>query len=205
MCLWRVQQISLPAFPALSCLPLLILPALAPLCSREEHPGCHCWFLPGETCLCPTCVCLGLLGFHNTGWAQLRSVVNKNLCKTTGAGGAVWGEEVPSLHCAPAQSQAWLRAGHTTGDMMCVLESPRPSPVSRAAHFFRNASFGSASIYPACSEPFRGSELCEEGWPGCSCHGVHPAAPPARAGSWGRSDRELHSSAARKEASSNAK
>lgn len=112
----------------------------------------------------------------------------------------MWGEEVPALRCARAQRQAWLRAGPTAAsNMMCVVETPRPSPVSRSANFFRKASFDRVSIYPACLE------LCEERWPGCTSHGVHPAAPPAQAGSWGGGDREVHNSAARKYASSNAK
>lgn len=59
----------------------------------------------------------------------------------------MWGGEVPSLCHAHAQRQAWLRAGPTASNMMCVVETSRPSPVSRPPHFFRKASFGTASTY----------------------------------------------------------
>lgn len=64
----------------------------------------------------------------------------------------MWGEEVPSLPRAHALRQAWLRAGPTASNMMCVVETPRPSPVSRPALFFKKASFGTVSIYPTCPE-----------------------------------------------------
>lgn len=77
----------------------------------------------------------------------------------------MWGEEVPSLRCAPAQRQAWRRAGPTASNVMRVVETSSPRPVPRPPHFFRKASFGTASLYPTCWE------LCEEGWPGCTSPG----------------------------------
>lgn len=109
----------------------------------------------------------------------------------------MWGEEVPSLPRAHALRQAWLRAGPTASNMMCVVETPGPaqSP-DQLFSLERPALVQSPSIQLAQSVPSWDSELCEEGWPCCTSHGLHPAALPAWAGSWEGGDREVYNSAA---------